>query len=59
MSELLGHSMSKMVGLVGCSWYTVVSSCLKWPEKGQLVNWQQLQEHPGLIGGEGSLAHLV
>lgn len=30
MARQLGHSISKIAGLVGCSWYAVVSANQKW-----------------------------
>ncbi len=34
MARRLGQSISKKAGLVGCSWYAVVSAYQKWPKEG-------------------------
>ena len=39
MARRLSQSISNTTGLVGCSWYAVVSTYQKWSEEGQLVNW--------------------
>ena len=61
MARRLGQSISKTAGLVGCSWYAVVSTYQKWSKEGQPVNRRQGHGRPRLIDarGERRLARLV
>lgn len=40
MARRLGQRISKMAGLMGCSWYAVVRTYQKWSKKGQPLNRQ-------------------
>ena len=53
MVRRLGQNISRTAGLVGCSWYAVVSTYQKWSKEGQPVNQRQGHGHPTLIDAHG------
>lgn len=48
IARYLGHSISKITGLVGCPWSSMVTTYQRFVQEVKQVNWQQDYGHTWL-----------